>query len=87
MPPLSKPRPSDFPVEGSTQVSSGDESRGHVTMRQYTREFGGSWGRVFFVAPSKARWGSVAKGVLGVRVQLKDSPVEVWVVAITRSLG
>jgi hypothetical protein len=48
---------------------------------------GGSCGRVFFVAPSKARCGRVAGGVCGVRVQLKDSPVEEEIVAITRSLG
>lgn len=56
-----------------------------LATRQYTSEFGGSWGRVFFVAPSKARWGRVAGGVEGVRRQLKVSAAELETVAMTRS--
>lgn len=46
-----------------------------------------SCGRVFFVAPSKARWGRRASGVCGVRAQWYQSVEEWWTVARTRSLG
>lgn len=46
-----------------------------------------SCGRVFFVAPSKARWGRRARGVCGVRAQWYQSVEEWWTVARTRSLG
>lgn len=68
IPPVSGPRPSDFPVADETHSISASMCLLASETRAYTRAPEANCGRVFFVAPSKESWGSVAGAVYSVKV-------------------